>query len=100
MPNDLPIYLPRYFKELRDWLKTDLGEYLLKQETKVISDILNNCFNKNILILGEPEFGVIVDNLQHILIHPELLITHNYHCLFSLSYLHALNFSLFTNITI
>lgn len=81
MPNDLPIYLPiylpRYFKELRDWLKTDLGEYLLKQEAKVISDILNNCFNKNILILGEPEFGVIVDNLQHILIHPELLIAHN-----------------------
>jgi SAM-dependent methyltransferase len=70
MPNDLPKYLPRYFKEVRNWLKTDLGEYLLNQETKVISDILNNCFNKNILILGEPEFGVIVDNLQHILIHP------------------------------
>lgn len=37
-------------------MQTDLGKYVLQQETRVLCDILNNNFLKNILIIGEPEF--------------------------------------------
>ena len=50
------MYLPKNWQQLRNWLKTDLGQYVLSQEAKILIKKLSIPFGGNILILGEPNF--------------------------------------------
>ncbi|MGD0466450.1 MAG: methyltransferase domain-containing protein [Gammaproteobacteria bacterium] len=75
------MYLPKNWQQFRNWLKTDLGRYVLEQEAKSLPKILKNLFGSNILILGEPEFGTIISylqeqykNINQFILHPVLQV--------------------------
>lgn len=61
-------------------MQTDLGAYVIQQETKVLCNLINNNFFKNILIVGEPKFSLIEDSLlaerhksiYQFILHPRL----------------------------
>lgn len=74
------MYLPKNYQQLRNWTQTNLGRYVLRQETSALSSILNNNFLKNILIIGEPEFSLTTDesliernkSINQFILHPVL----------------------------
>ena len=74
------MYLPQNYQQLRKWMQTDLGKYVLQQEAKELQNILNNIFAKNIILLGEPGFSLsndyfLIDRNKYInqfIIHPDL----------------------------
>lgn len=74
------MYLPKNYQQMRTWISTDLGRYVLQEETKVMCSILNNNFLKKILIIGEPEFALSNDSLlidrnksiYQLVVHPVL----------------------------
>ena len=74
------MYLPKNWQQLRNWLKTDLGQYVLKQEAESLQKTLKNLFGCNLLILGEPEFCMISSylqeqykNINQFILHPLLV---------------------------
>ena len=58
------MYIPKDWQRLCAWLKTDLGNYVLYKETISLSQLLNDLFGNNILIIGEPEFCALTSILQ------------------------------------
>lgn len=58
------MHIPKNWQQLRVWLATELGQYVLQQETNSLSKILAPVFGSNILIIGEPNFSVITSVLE------------------------------------
>lgn len=58
------MYIPKNWQQLRIWLKTELGQYILQQEINNLSKVLTTSFGSNILIVGEPDFCVITRGVE------------------------------------
>lgn len=58
------MHIPKNWQQLRIWLTTELGQYIVQQETNNLSTILAAGFGSNILIIGEPNFCVITSGVE------------------------------------